>query len=136
MSVRSSPCHTPRYRSPNYHSPLTTHQPMPDALFVVNAGSSSLKFSAFAADADELPLLARGQVDGLSLPGAQQARQPKFTACDAQGQVLGQRQWEAAALTHAGAMEFLLGWGAESGPLRGRRVAAAGHRVVHGGVRF
>ena len=37
---------------------------MPEALLVLNAGSSSLKFSLFQADDPPRPLL-RGQIDGL-----------------------------------------------------------------------
>ena len=38
---------------------------MIDAILVLNAGSSSLKFSVFAAHEQELALIAGGQVGGI-----------------------------------------------------------------------
>jgi acetate kinase len=38
---------------------------MADTILVLNAGSSSLKFSAFDAGSDKLPLILKGQVEGL-----------------------------------------------------------------------
>lgn len=101
---------------------------MIDAILVLNAGSSSLKFSVFRNTEPPEPVL-RGQVEGL-------ASRPRFVARDAQGQVVGEKQWqEDARLGHSGAIEFLFHWG-RSGPLGDYRVVAAGHRVVHGGVKF
>ena len=98
-----------------------------DALLVLNAGSSSLKFSVFL-DGDEPRLHLRGQVSGLP-------DRPRFEARDAE-RVVGEKKWDAGTrLEHAGAFEFLLGWG-RGGPMGEHLVAATGHRVVHGGTAF
>jgi acetate kinase len=100
---------------------------MVDALLVLNAGSSSLKFSVFL-DHDPPRRLLRGQVEGL--PTA-----PRFTAGDAGG-TIAERSWPAGTrLDHDAAVEFVLAWG-RSGVLDGHRVVAVGHRIVHGGTRF
>jgi acetate kinase len=100
---------------------------MANATLVLNAGSSSLKFSVFLDGEPPQPLL-RGQVEGL-------LTEPRFVARDAAGAVVGERQWPAGTrLGHAGAIEFLFGWG--RGSLGGHRIVAAGHRVVHGGLKF
>lgn len=99
---------------------------MPDALLVLNAGSSSLKFSVFLSQ-EPPQLLLRGQLDGL-------LSQPRFVARDRSG-VIGENQWPPGfRLGHHGAIEFLFAWGRE-GPLVEHRMVAAGHRVVHGGAR-
>ncbi len=101
---------------------------MPDAVLVLNAGSSSLKFSAFlVGERPELHL--HGQIEGLTT-------RPRFVARAATGGVVGRREWEEGVqLEHEAAVEFLLEWG-RGGPLGAHRIAAAGHRVVHGGTRF
>jgi acetate kinase len=105
---------------------------MTDALLILNAGSSSLKFSVYL-DREPPELLLRGQVEGLST-------RPRFVARDAGGKVVGEKEWDdGVGLGHSGAIEFLFTWGEQSaggGALGGRRLAAAGHRVVHGGTRF
>jgi acetate kinase len=101
---------------------------MADALLILNAGSSSLKFSVFL-DSQPPELLLRGQIEGIST-------RPRFVAKDAAGQVIGEKEWdEGARLAHADAIEFLLTWG-RGGVMGEHRVAAAGHRVVHGGTSF
>jgi acetate kinase len=100
---------------------------MADALLVLNAGSSSLKFSVFI-DEDPPRRLLRGQIEGL--PTA-----PRFAARDA-GNVIAERAWPAGTrLGHQGAIEFLFAWG-RSGVLVGHHIAAVGHRIVHGGTLF
>jgi acetate kinase len=101
---------------------------MADAILVLNAGSSSLKFSAFLAGEPPEPLL-RGQLEGLFT-------QPHFVARDQVGGVAGEKEWAAGTrLGHDGAIEFLFAWG-RGAALRGHRIVAAGHRVVHGGLKF
>jgi acetate kinase len=98
---------------------------MADAILVLNAGSSSLKFSIFL-DADSL--LLHGLIECL-------LTEPHFVARNAQGSTLGEKRWPAGtALGHAGAVAHLFAWMPEC--LTGHRLVAAGHRVVHGGVRF
>ncbi len=99
-------------------------------ILVLNAGSSSLKFSVFTAGKrGSLDLLCRGQVAGLG--GA-----PTFRASDAGGRITTERSWpQTSGFGHDDATDFLLSWLRAEG-LRGGRLAAAGHRVVHGGVKF
>jgi acetate kinase len=101
---------------------------MADAILVLNAGSSSLKFSVFL-DGDPPEPLLRGQLEGLFT-------QPHFVARDHAGTVAGEKEWAAGTrLGHDGAIEFLFAWG-RGGVLRGHRIVVAGHRVVHGGLKF
>jgi acetate kinase len=100
---------------------------MADALVVLNAGSSSIKFSMYAIEDTSLVRDVRGQIEGLT-------EKPQFIARDAAGVVVGQRAWPAGALDHIGATAFLLHF--IDRDLARHRVAAVGHRVVHGGVRF
>jgi len=100
---------------------------MSDALLVLNAGSSSLKFSVFVDGDPPRPLL-RGQLEGL-------LGRPHFVA-RAGGVLVGENQWPAdTQLGHEGAVDYLFAWG-QSGVLGEHRIFAAGHRVVHGGTRF
>jgi acetate kinase len=101
---------------------------MQDAILVLNAGSSSIKFSLFADHPDEPELRLRGQIEGLFTA-------PHFVAKDAAGQVLSERHWpEGTSLGHPGAIghliEFLTGFNGKY------RLIAVGHRVVHGGLEF
>jgi acetate kinase len=101
---------------------------MANAILVLNAGSSSLKFSVFLDGAPPEPVL-RGQLEGLFT-------QPRFVVRDHAGGVAGEKQWASGTkLGHEGAIEFLFAWG-RGGVLREHRVVAAGHRVVHGGLKF
>jgi len=101
---------------------------MPDAIAVVNAGSSSIKFSLFAAADSELELKARGQIEGIFTA-------PRFVAKNSAGALLAERSWgEGAKLGHEGALDHLVEFvRGEFGQLR---LAAVGHRVVHGGTDF
>src|SRR5207249_8368390 len=74
---------------------------MADALVVLNAGSSSIKFSLYAIEAPTLALDVRGQIEGLP-------EKPQFIARDAAGVIIGQRAWAANALDHVGGTAFLL----------------------------
>jgi acetate kinase len=100
---------------------------MGDALLVLNAGSSSLKFSVFLNEDPPRPLL-RGQIEGL-------LTSPRFSVRDGPT-LVAEKAWPAGtALGHQGAIEFLLSWG-RHGVLAGHRIVAVGHRIVHGGTRF
>lgn len=100
---------------------------MSDVLLILNAGSSSLKFSVFR-DSDPPELVLRGQLGSL-------LTKPRFVARDAAGQVRGERTWPAGStMGHVGAIEFLFDWGRDK--LGESRLVAAGHRVVHGGTKF
>jgi acetate kinase len=97
-------------------------------LLVLNAGSSSIKFSVFEIGerAAAPTLLTRGEVDGL---GAR----PRFTARDQTGARLADDRL-AAGTTHDDALGTMLAW--IEARTAGAEVIAAGHRVVHGGVRY
>jgi len=100
---------------------------MADAIVVVNAGSSSLKFSLFMVRARDLALDVRGQIEGLYTA-------PRFVAKDPSGRTLAERKWEDAKLGHDGAVEHLRGFLRER--LKADRLVGAGHRVVHGGLEY
>ncbi|MGB0670061.1 MAG: acetate/propionate family kinase [Rhodospirillales bacterium] len=100
---------------------------MSDAVLVLNAGSSSLKFTLYrleGAGADGLAVDVGGQVEGLKL-------KPQFTAKDAKGRILVQEPWGEAEKDHKGALARLLGW--LQVRLAGHHLLCVGHRVVHGG---
>src|SRR5947207_2291246 len=100
---------------------------MADALVVINAGSSSIKFSLYAIENATLAPDVHGQIE--ELPD-----KPRFVARDAEGAIVGEHARGANALDHAGATAFLLNFIEHD--LAAHRIVAVGHRVVHGGVRF
>jgi len=99
---------------------------MSDAILVLNAGSSSLKFSLFVAHGAQLDPDIRGQVEGLFTT-------PSFVAKGPDGSVLAEKTWpEGASLGHDGALDHLMGVLRER--LASDRLVGVGHRVVHGGA--
>jgi acetate kinase len=101
---------------------------MTDAIAVLNAGSSSLKFSVFAARDGALDLVARGQAEGLYTA-------PRFAAKDAAGNVVGEKVWgEGTKLGHDGALDHLVAF--LRSELADHRLVGVGHRVVHGGLEY
>jgi acetate kinase len=101
---------------------------MADTILVLNAGSSSLKFSLFLAEDKTLQLALGGQLQGLYTA-------PKFHARDTAGTVIGEHRWEEGhRLGHDGAIAYLTDF------LRQYRseyqLVAVGHRVVHGGIEY
>ncbi|MEN9461488.1 MAG: hypothetical protein RIS84_1508 [Pseudomonadota bacterium] len=97
---------------------------MTDAILVLNAGSSSIKFSLFACPqaAQPLTLIYKGAMTGIGTDA-------KFKATDAQGKVLSEQSLGAAH--HEETLSVLLDWVESHG--NGMNIIAAGHRVVHGG---
>ncbi|HQU48175.1 MAG TPA: acetate/propionate family kinase [Casimicrobiaceae bacterium] len=96
-------------------------------ILVLNAGSSSLKFSLFA-ERPALELELRGQVDGIGT-------MPRFVAKDRAGAVVGEKVWEGAgAIDHEAAIGHLMAFLAER--ISRDALRAIGHRVVHGGTRY
>ena len=101
---------------------------MADAIAVLNAGSSSVKFSLFVDATTGLAPVARGQAEGLFTS-------PKFTARDGAGTVISEKAWgEGVSLGHAGALDHLMAFVREH--LAGHRLVGVGHRVVHGGPEY
>jgi acetate kinase len=99
---------------------------VPDAILVLNAGSSSVKFSAFHAGDDVL--LARGQVEGITTA-------PHLVVRDASGQVVEEQKFpEGSGLDHEKAIGLILD--RCQSQMGSTRLVAVGHRVVHGGVKF
>ncbi|MFP5517035.1 MAG: acetate/propionate family kinase [Alphaproteobacteria bacterium] len=101
---------------------------MSNAILVINAGSSSLKFSVFRDHGGGDPVVAiNGQISGIGT-------QPVFEAKDAQRRPLAEKSWGAGeAGDRTALLSYLLDWIEER--LDGATLIAAGHRVVHGGVR-
>ncbi|MBV8399443.1 MAG: acetate/propionate family kinase [Acetobacteraceae bacterium] len=102
---------------------------MSDAILVLNAGSSSLKFTAFVVE--EGGALAT-KVSGNAQELYSRAR---FRANDAHGAVVGEHSWTADKPPgHEGALGFLLQWlQSHAGEAK---LVAIGHRVVHGGTDY
>jgi acetate kinase len=102
---------------------------MSDPVLVLNAGSSSIKFSLFSPERDDLDEMARGLFEGIGT-------EPRFTAKGPDGAKIAERNWPAAEApkSHRAAMQMLGEWIGEF--LRGGPVSAVGHRVVHGGAAF
>lgn len=102
---------------------------MKEAIAVFNAGSTSLKFAAYAVNAaGSLPLLCRGRIDGME-------GDPHFIVKDGAGKPLSAHEWgEGHAIDHKAALHFVISW--LEADLGDTKVVAAGHRVVLGGTRY
>ncbi|MCA3181726.1 MAG: acetate kinase, partial [Burkholderiales bacterium] len=101
---------------------------MADAIVVLNAGSSSLKFSLFAERDGVLDPVLSGQIERLLTA-------PRFVARDRDRRVVVERSWgEGVRLGHDGALGHLMG--VLDDRLAGDRLLGVGHRVVHGGEAF
>lgn len=102
---------------------------MTELIVVLNAGSSSLKFTLYSAHGEKPEVRYDGQIEGLFT-------ESRFKAKDGSGKVVVERSWpRGSALDHEGAIETLFAW--NRGVLnRSDRIVAVGHRVVHGGLRY
>ena len=102
---------------------------MSDAILVLNAGSSSLKFTEFlVSDSYALEVSVSGNLEELY-------GRARFYAKDANGATIGEHAWEEnAPPQHAGALEFLFNW--RQANVRNANLIAVGHRVVHGGTAY
>jgi acetate kinase len=99
---------------------------MSNAFAVINAGSSSIKFSVFKAAGFE-PLIS-GQIEGLYT-------HPHFIVKGPDRVTLQEHTWaEGTELGHQAGVAYLL----EMLPARltGHELTAVGHRIVHGGTEF
>ena len=98
-------------------------------ILIVNAGSSSLKFSLFrATDANELTPVVRGQMEGMGT-------RPRLTARDAAGQTLVEREFSVSEAREArDAIRLAGAWLRDH--FHDEDVIAVGHRVVHGGAHY
>ncbi len=98
---------------------------MSDVILVLNAGSSSVKFSVFQGD-------ARSGLRGIVCSGESESigQRVHFTAKDHAGASLAD-EFLANGTTAEGALAAILRW--LEGRFEDHRLVAAGHRVVHGG---
>ena len=100
---------------------------MREPILVLNAGSSSVKFSVYETASDRsLAAGAHGQVEGIG-------SSPRLEVADASGRKL--RDERVAGGDHAAAIAAIHDWfsadvGSEAG------FDGVGHRVVHGGVAY
>lgn len=97
-------------------------------IVVVNAGSSSIKFSAYHRDkAEPAELQFKGEVEGIG-------SSPRMSAWDADGKTIAERRWPGERrLNHESIFETLTDWIKQH---LDQMPAAVGHRIVHGGARF
>lgn len=102
---------------------------MSDGILVINAGSSSIKFSLYIAHGDEKPVLScKGQVEGINVA-------PHFVAKSPYGSVLNEQRWpDQPNLTHQDLFKYMISW--IEAQLGDAELKAAGHRVVHGGSQY
>ncbi len=100
---------------------------MTDAILVINAGSSSIKFAGYAVSGGgDPPLLGKGQVEGLKT-------EPRFEVEDAGGTTVGEHAWPGP-IRHGTAIDFIIDW--IQANATDTRIVAAGHRVVFGGAGY
>jgi acetate kinase len=101
---------------------------MNDYAIVLNAGSSSLKFSVYShAGAAAWAVEVRGQIDGIGST-------PRFSVSDGAGVRIADERL-APGVDGRGAFDALAAW-LQSRYGGGRRIRGVGHRVVHGGAKY
>ena len=100
--------------------------PGAEAIVVLNAGSSSIKFCTFRRDDGGLERELRGQVAGLGTA-------PRLAAKRGTELVV-ERDLSAGSMSHADALGVLLEFLRVE--LHGETIVGVGHRVVHGGLEF
>lgn len=101
---------------------------MSDAIAVLNAGSSSIKFSLFTLSEDDPQLTLRGQIEGLFTS-------PRLVAKDAGGAQVFERAWsEDEPRGHEEGIRQLFDY--LRSEVQQHRILGIGHRVAYGGVKF
>jgi acetate kinase len=101
---------------------------MDDYAIVLNAGSSSLKFSIYRRpEAARWTVDLRGQIDGIGTS-------PRLSADDGEGARIADERLDRG-IDGRGALDAMAAW-LRSRYGGGARVLGVGHRVVHGGARF
>jgi acetate kinase len=99
---------------------------MSDAILVLNAGSSSIKFSLFETSDRSYPRLSRkGHLD-------EDEADPRLTVKDPAGRLLFERRHADLENTGSGLLGEIINW-IEG---QGAALVAIGHRIVHGGRDF
>ncbi|MDB5618085.1 acetate/propionate family kinase [Tardiphaga sp.] len=99
---------------------------MSDAILILNAGSSTIKFGLFDIASDGPQLLCKGLLD-------EHDAEPRLTIKDGKGEVLFDKQQPDRA-DEAGLLDDILTW--VDGYLACDDLVAIGHRIVHGGQDF
>jgi acetate kinase len=96
-------------------------------ILVLNAGSSSLKFSLYQAADDAWRLASAGQIEGIGTS-------PRFIARDGEGRSLDDTNLGDTVRDPRSALDVLATWLRDR--FQGAHVLGVGHRVVHGGARY
>src|SRR6476659_8918376 len=99
---------------------------MSECIAVLNAGSSSIKIALYDAGSSET-LLYRGQIEQIGVS-------PRLRIADSNGKSVAQESFARDGFDHPAATRKLLETATKL--MRGRNVAAVGHRVVHGGTKY
>jgi acetate kinase len=101
---------------------------MSNAIVVINAGSSSIKFSLFIEDGQTLKTDVRGQIEGLF-------NAARFVSKAPDGTLKAEKSWpDGFQLGHDGALDHLIGH--LRSELGESELIGIGHRVVSGGLAF
>jgi acetate kinase len=100
---------------------------MSDAVLVLNAGSSSIKFGLFDIASAEPALKCKGLLD-------EQEKAPRIVVTDASGKELFEKRRPSGEGESNGLFTDIFAWIEDY--LAGGRLAAVGHRIVHGGRDF
>lgn len=99
-----------------------------EVILVLNSGSSSLKFAVFANKSCGLALKLSGRVEGLPSSA-------HFVAGEPCGKEVARQSWQGdVPVTHESVVEYIAAF--LGATCAGDRLAAIGHRVVHGGEKF
>jgi len=102
---------------------------MSDVILVVNTGSSSIKVSVYRIEAsDHLALLAKGNFEGIGT-------EPRFRLQGSNAETLVDRSYPPGEVRSQTEAMPLCGATLRA-QIQGVSIAAAGHRVVHGGLRY
>jgi acetate kinase len=98
-------------------------------ILVINAGSSSIKFSGYDTRGEGKPvLLFKGQIERIGSA-------PHMSATNANGVSIAEKRWPPDAKSnHEALFDELFGW--LEAHLEGQKPIGVGHRVVHGGTAF
>jgi len=101
---------------------------MSNAIAVINAGSSSIKFSLFVERGETLEPDARGQIEGLYTSA-------RFVSKAPDGGLRAERSWpHGVKVGHDEALDHLVAH--LRSELADDRLIGIGHRVVHGGLAY
>jgi acetate kinase len=102
---------------------------MGEAIIVFNAGSTSVKFGAYAVDGPAtLTLISHGDMDGMQTA-------PQFIAKNAAGKTLAAHKFgKGHEIDHSTALHYVVTWLEKN--IASMKIVGAGHRVVLGGTRF